>query len=129
MPGAKGNGRACTRTVQSLDIYRTLVELAGLDLPAGVEGTSLVPLLNDPRGPWGSPAYSIWSEDGKTIHGTAVRTEQWRYAEYGKDAVNGAMLFDVHADPMELTNLADDPKYKETRAELSKLVEAYSYPV
>jgi len=129
MPGAKGNGRACTRMVQSLDIYRTLCELTGLDVPAGVEGTSLVPLLNDPRGAkWDQPAYSIWSEDGKTIHGTAIRTEQWRYAEYGKDAANGAMLFDVHADPMELTNLADSPQHAATRAELSKLVNAYSYP-
>ena len=128
MPGAKGNGRACTRTVQSLDIYRTMCELAGLTPPGHVLGSSLVPLLSDPRGAWEQPAYSIWSEDGKTIHGTAIRTEQWRYAEYGKDAVNGAMLFDVHADPMELTNLADDPKHKATRAEFSKLVNAYSYP-
>ena len=115
--------------VQSLDLYRTICELAGLEVPAGVEGTSLVPLLHDPRGPkWDSPAYSIWSEDGKTIHGTAMRTEQWRYAEYGKDGANGAMLFDVHADPMELHNLADDPKHAATRAELSRLVNAYSYP-
>jgi iduronate 2-sulfatase len=128
MPGVKGNGRACTRTVQSLDLYRTMCELAGLTPPSHVLGTSLVPLLHDPRGAWDQPAYSIWSEDGKTIHGTAIRTEQWRYAEYGKDAANGAMLFDVHADPMELTNLADDPKHKATRAELSKLVNAYSYP-
>ena len=128
MPGMSGNGRACTRIVQSLDIYRTLCELANLDVPAGVEGTSLVPLLHDSRGPWLQPGYSIWSEDGSTIHGTAVRTEQWRYAEYGKDAANGAMLFDVHADPMELTNLADDPKHAAVRAELSRLVAAYSYP-
>jgi arylsulfatase A-like enzyme len=129
MPGAKGNGRACTRTVQSIDIYRTLCELAGLEPPAHVLGASLAPLLNDPRGAtWTQPAYSIWSEDGKTIHGTSIRTEQWRYAEYGPKAANGALLFDVHADPMELHNLADDPKHAATRAELSKLVNAYSYP-
>jgi iduronate 2-sulfatase len=128
MPGPRGNGRACTRTVQSLDLYRTLCELAGIEVPAGVEGTSLVPLLRDPRGAWEQPAYSIWSEDGSTIHGTAIRTEQWRYAEYGPNAANGALLFDVHADPMELHNLADDPKYAATRAELSKKVNAYSYP-
>ena len=114
--------------VESIDVYRTMCELAGLEAPATVEGKSLVPLLHDPRAAWDRPAYSIWSEDGKTIHGTAVRTEQWRYAEFGKDAVNGAMLFDVHADPMELTNLADDPKHKAVRAELSKLIAAYSYP-
>lgn len=129
MPGAKGNGRSCFKMTQSLDIYRTVCELAGLEPPSHVEGTSLVPLLNDPRGPnWDAPAYSIWSEDGRTIHGTAVRTEQWRYAEYGKDAANGAMLIDVHADPMELKNLADDAKHAQVRAELSRLVNAYSYP-
>ena len=129
MPGAKGNGRACTRMVQSIDIYRTLAEICHLDVPAGVEGTSLVPLLQDPRGPkWDQPGYTIWSEDGSTIHGTAVRTEQWRYAEYGKEAANGVLLFDMQADPMQLRNLADDPKHAATRAELSKLVNAYSYP-
>jgi arylsulfatase A-like enzyme len=126
MPGAHGNGRSSTRIVQSLDIYRTMAELCNLEVPVEIEGTSLVPLLNNPRANWTQPAFSIWSEDGTTVHGTAVRTEQWRYAEYGKDAVNGAMLFDVHADPMELTNLADNPKYAAVRAPLAKLIANYS---
>jgi iduronate 2-sulfatase len=125
-PGAHGNGRTSTRIVQSLDIYRTLVELCNLDIPQGIEGNSLVPLLHDPRASWEHPALSIWSEDGVTVHGTAVRTEQWRYAEFGKDAINGAMLFDVHADPMELTNLADNPKYHRVRTHLSSLIAGYS---
>ncbi|MCU1322738.1 MAG: sulfatase [Acidobacteriaceae bacterium] len=128
MPGAKGNGRSCTRIVQSLDLYRTMAELAGLEAGAEIEGSSLVPLLQDPRATWERPAYSVWSEDGKTIHGTMVRTEQWRYAEFGKGAANGAMLFDVHADPMELTNLAELPKHKAVREQLSGLIAAYSYP-
>jgi len=127
-PGAAGNGRASTRIVQSLNLYRTVAELAGLEVPANIEGHSMVPLLHDPGTAWEHPAFSIWSEDGKTVHGTAVRTEQWRYAEYGPKAANGAMLFDVHADPMELTNLADEPKHAQTRAQLSKLVADYSVP-
>ncbi len=125
-PGAHGNGRSSTRIVQSLDIYRTLAELCHLEVPSGIEGTSLTSLLNNPPANWNQPAFSIWSEDGKTTHGTAVRTEQWRYAEFGKDAVNGAMLFDVHADPMELTNIADKPEHQHTRASLSKLIADYS---
>jgi arylsulfatase A-like enzyme len=125
-PGAHGNGRSSTRIVQSLDIYRTIAELCHLEVPAGIEGTSLVPLLNNPRANWTQPAFSIWSEDGATAHGTAVRTEQYRYAEFGKNAANGAMLFDVHADPMELTNLADNPKYQQARAPLAKLISDYS---
>ncbi len=125
-PGAKGNGRACLRPVESLDIYRTLVELCGLPLPDGVEGASLVPLLNNPRAEWNRPAYSVWSEDGHTLHGVAVRTEQWRYAEFGPDGVNGAMLFDPKTDPLEMKNLADDPQYAAVRAELSALTRKYA---
>jgi iduronate 2-sulfatase len=126
-PGAHGNGRTSLRITQSLDVYRSIAELANLEVPQEVEGTSLVPLLQNPQAKWDRPAYSIWSEDGSTVHGTVVRTEQWRYAEFGKDAVNGAMLFDIHSDPMELTNLADRPEHREVRANLSKLIANYSY--
>lgn len=126
IPGARGNGRSSTRIVQSLDIYRTMAELCHLEVPAEIEGTSLTPLLNNPRANWDQPAFSIWSENGETVHGTAVRTEQWRYAEFGKDAVNGAMLFDMHVDPMQLANLADHPKYQHVRAHLAPLVAGYS---
>jgi len=125
-PGMKGNGTPCTNMVQSLDMYPTIVELCGLPTQKENEGKSLVPLLNDPHGTWTDPAYSIWSEDGKTIHGTMIRTPDWRYVEYGKDAINGTLLFDVHKDPLEMTNLADDAKYADVKAKLSPLVREYA---
>ena len=126
-PGAPGNGRACFRPVQSLDLYPTLSELCNLPPPPqGLEGASLGPLLSDPGAEWKRPAYSVWSEDGKTLHGVAVRTGQWRYAEYGPAGINGAMLFDPKADPLEMTNLADDPRYASVRAELSALTRKYA---
>src|SRR5579862_9456438 len=126
VPGAKGNGQSCYRIIESLDIYRTLVELCGLPLPSGVEGTSLVPLIEDPRRAWDKPAYSVWSEDGKTLHGVAVRNENWRYAEFGPSGVNGAMLFDPKTDPLEMKNLADDSQYAQVRSELSALTRNYA---
>lgn len=126
VPGAKGNGQSCYRIVESLDIYASLAELCGLPLPAGVEGKSLVPLLNKPSAAWDKPAYSVWSEDSKTIHGVAVRTEKWRYAEFGPSGKNGAMLFDPRTDPLEMTNLADVPQYAKVREELSALTENYA---
>jgi arylsulfatase A-like enzyme len=125
-PDAGGNGTASTRIVQSLDIYATLAELCDLKLKDENEGTSLVPLLNKPDAEWTQPAYSIWSEDGTTVHGVAVRTEKYRYAEYGPQGSGGAMLFDPHADPLEMKNLANDPKYAEVCAELSKLARKYA---
>jgi arylsulfatase A-like enzyme len=125
-PGVNGNGASCARIVESLDIYPTLVELCGLPKLAEIEGESLMPLLKEPSARWDKPGYSIWSEDGNTIHGTAVRTEQWRYAEFGENGINGAMLFDPHADPLEMKNLANDEKYKSVVAELSALTRKYA---
>jgi arylsulfatase A-like enzyme len=125
-PGAKGNGQVCVRTVESLDIYPTLVELCSLPRPDGLEGETLTPLLGNPQAEWGKPAYSVWSEDGRTLHGVAVRTEQWRFAEFGPNGQNGAMLFDPKTDPLEMKNLADDPRHAQVRAELSALTRQYA---
>jgi iduronate 2-sulfatase len=125
-PGARGNGRACFRIVESVNLYRTLAELCDLTLPEGVEGQSLAPLLNNPQAPWERPAYSVWSEDGATLHGVTVRTEKWRYAEYGPEGKNGAMLFDPKIDPLEMTNLANDPPHAVVCAELAALTRSYA---
>jgi arylsulfatase A-like enzyme len=125
-PGAKANGKATSRIVEAVDIYPTLAELCGLPLPPGVEGKSLVPLLNDPApaGPE-KPAFTIWSEDGRTLTGVAVRTDKYRYAEFDEKAGGGAMLLDETADPHELKNLAEDPKYATVRAEHSALIKEF----
>ncbi len=126
-PGAKGNGTACFRPVQSLDVYPTLQELCGLPRPPQeLEGASLAPLLQDPGAAWKRPAFSVWSEDGTSLHGVAVRTEKWRYAEFGPNGVNGAMLFDPKADPLEMTNLANDRQHAATCAELAALTRHYA---
>ena len=86
----------------------------------------MVPLLNNPQGEWQEPGYTVWSEDGRILHGVAVRTERWRYAEFGPNGQGGAMLFDEQVDPLEMKNLADDPQHVQVRAELSPLVRRYA---
>ncbi len=124
-PRVKQNGRVCERIVEMVDLYPTLVALCGLDSPAGLEGRSLAPLLEDVSRPWDHPAHTIWSEDGKHFTGVMVRTERWRYAEYfGKGA--GSMLIDPAADPHELKNLVHDPDKAEVVARLSAMVREYA---
>ena len=123
-PRAGGNGRTSPRVVELLDIYPTLVDLCGLPVPAGLDGASLKPLLENPDAEWNRPAFTVWNEHGKGITGVAVRTERWRYAEffgYG----HGAYLTDPVADPHELRNLADDPAYREVVEELHRLAAGY----
>jgi iduronate 2-sulfatase len=113
LPGAKGNGQASPRVVESLDIYPTLTDLCGLPLPAGLMGQSLRPLLDNPKAKWRKPAYMM------TEQGKAVRTERWRYAEWNDGS---AMLFDHTRDPHELENLANDPAHAETVAKMKRLL-------
>lgn len=125
-PRSKANGKACDRVVQNLDFYPTLAELCGLTPPKEIEGRSLVPLLQNPKAEWNHPAFTVWSEDGKSFHGVVVRNERWRYAEFGLDGVNGAMMFDTQADALDLKNVADDPQFAEVRKQLSKQVRDYA---
>jgi arylsulfatase A-like enzyme len=120
VPGGKGNGQVCRRTVQLLDLYPTLAELCGLGTPAGVEGHSIASLLNSPSETWEHPALSV-ARNGQTF-GRSIRTDRWRYSEWN-DGRAGAVLFDHQADPHEMKNLASDPQHAATVAELKARLE------
>ncbi len=119
VPGTKTGGRSSPRTVQLLDMYPTLVELCGLSKLPGLEGHSLAPLLLNPNAPWSHPAFTVTRFQNKL--GKSVRTERWRYAEW-EDGQAGAMLFDHANDPQEMKNLASDPAYAKTVAEMKELL-------
>ena len=55
-PGARGRGGSSPRPVELVDIYPTLADLCGLTPPAGLEGKSLRPLLDNPKAAWPKPA-------------------------------------------------------------------------
>ena len=120
-PRRRTAGRSCPRTVEFVDIYPTLVELCGLPMPPGLEGMSLVPWLDDPRRGAGQARL----HDGgarRLVSGISVRTERWCYTEWD-DGRRGVELYDLQADPREQTNLAADPAYAATVAEMrSRLV-------
>jgi iduronate 2-sulfatase len=114
-PSGKANGKTCSRTVELVDLYPTLADLCGLPAPAGAEGKSLRPLLDDPQSVWAEPAFTQVRR-GKLV-GRSVRTEHWRYTEWdgGK---SGSELYDQQADPEEYHNLAGDPDHADTVATL-----------
>ncbi len=130
-PGTPGLARGTSagarseRTVSLLDLYRTLVELAGLPAPPaevsgpypGVEGRSLVPLLSDPDAPWPHPAVTALS-----ARDLSVRDEQYRYIRY---ADGSEELYDHRTDPGEWRNLAGLESSRPVIARLRRaLVEA-----
>ncbi len=114
-PGVTTPGSVCDRPVEAIDIFPTLMDLCGVPIPADTEACSMKPLLEDPSRPWKKGAL-MWGGGGQSIV-----TEKWRYNEYAKGD-KPAELFDRVNEPDEFVNLAADPKYKETVAELSQLI-------
>ncbi|MBK1878249.1 sulfatase [Pelagicoccus mobilis] len=135
-PDGKGGQRVVT-PVESIDIFPTLCELAGLDVPTQLEGVSLVEALDEPSTelkPFALSQFKDWK--GKDLMGYAQRTERYRMitwidrsvSENGKfDAslVEAIELYDYEVDPLETVNLAKNPEYAEIITELSSLLEKH----
>jgi iduronate 2-sulfatase len=121
VPKGKGNGKTSPRVVELVDIYPTIAELCGLSAPAGFQGKSLKPLLENPKAAWDKPAFTqVTSADR---HGRSIRTERWRYTEWAEGKA-GAELYDQEKDPQELKNLALDGNYARLIADLRMLLKA-----
>jgi len=116
-------GKTSEKTVELLDVYPTLAELCHLQAPADIQGTSLAPLLLNPKASWNNVAYTqidkrkfpgnYWPGI-KAGFGRSVRTERWRYTEWD-EGKQGIELYDYDKDPNEFHNLANDPAYKKHR--------------
>jgi len=133
-PGMREKGKSSTALVEFVDIYPTLCEMAGLEIPAGLEGLSMSPLLNQVDLPWKKAVFSqflregIWrGADGNTYMGYSIRTSRYRYNEWF-DVYNGQLagqeLYDHLDDPGENINIAPDPSYSELVARLSSQLKA-----
>ena len=97
-------GKSSAASVNLLDLYPTLADLVGLELPKNqIEGRALTPLLSEPGREWPFPS-------GYMNH--AVRNRHWRYIRYQDGSEE---LY----DPREWTNLAHDPAYRKVIASLA----------
>lgn len=105
-------GAKCHRSVELLDVFPTLLELAAFPARNDLEGHSLVPQLKNANAPREWPAITTHNHDN---HG--IRTERWRYIHY---ADGSEELYDMQADPNEWTNLAADPKFAAVKHDLAK---------
>jgi len=124
-PGQTDSGANTDALVEFIDLYPTLMDLCGLDGPDGLEGLSLVPLMEDPRRPWKQAAFSEFYSPPygppKVAMGYSIRTDRYRYTEWldyeswEEQKLDGEIiareLYDHEKDAFEAVNLADQPGY------------------
>ncbi|MEM1294058.1 MAG: sulfatase, partial [Verrucomicrobiota bacterium] len=105
-----GPGRTESNLVELIDLYPTFAELAGVkdQAPEILEGTSLVPLLENAEvQDWPRKGSLTVMGNKKATH-RSIRTEKFRYSRY---AAGEEELYDHLNDPQEITNQATNPEF------------------
>ena len=115
--------------VESVDIYPTLCDLAGLPKPEHLAGASFSAQVQDPSAS-GKPyafsqflRYGIWkSPEAKEAMGYTIRTRDWRYVQWfhsDSDACVAKELYDIQTQGLEQENLAGRAAYAEIEQQLA----------
>jgi len=110
-PRRKGQGgRVAGQMVLNIDLAPTLLDLAGVPVPARMEGLSMRPVLEDAGAPGrGAWMYEYFRDFPYRVPSMeAVRTERYKYVEYHGRKPDE--LFDLARDPGEKRNLMDTPE-------------------
>lgn len=106
--------RRVDRSVGLIDIYPTLVALAGLPAQADNSGDSLMPLLRNPNAEWRGGTLLSWGRGN-----FSYRTQRYRYIQY---ADGSEELYDHAADPHGWKNLAEVPEHSSRIKDLRKCI-------
>lgn len=118
IPGMAQKGKHTNALVEFVDLYPTLAEVVGLQLPSHLEGTSFKPLLTNPELPWKNAAFSQYPRKvgAQNLMGYAMRTDRYRFTRWvhtnDHTKVTAVELYDHQTDPQENQNIAGDPTNK-----------------
>jgi len=99
VPGIKFPGRSTDGIIETIDIYPTLAKLCGLTPPASINGTSFIPMLNNPDAPGKGWAYS---REIDSLNQDTVRTDRWRLIRVS----SSYDLYDFQAYPYEVDDVS-----------------------
>lgn len=130
-PGVAKPGSSSEQLAETVDIYPTLAELAGLPEPKGpqpIDGASLVSVLEDGEMRVRDHAYHAFPRGNNRV-GQAIRTERYRMVRWV--AMDGPEehiyeLYDYEKDPLETVNLAGSEP--EVLARLERIADRYPLP-
>jgi arylsulfatase A-like enzyme len=125
-PGIPRGKRLSTLCLLS-DVYPTIASLAGMPVPSGVDSLSLLPALHGETEDVRQATFHVYRDLQR-----AVRTRDAKLIEYTVEGNRFSQVFDLHNDPLETCNLADDPEHAslvaDLRQKLKRLADQYGAP-
>ncbi|MBO5784902.1 MAG: sulfatase [Bacteroidaceae bacterium] len=110
--------------VQNIDYAPTFLQMAGVPIPEDMQGQSLVPLLQEEKGPrkWRDALYYHFYEypaEHMVKRHYGIRTERYKLIHFYND-IDTWELYDLQEDPSEMHNLYGHPDYKKIQKKLHK---------
>lgn len=120
-PGHISKNRINDSFISSLDFAPTLLDYAGVEIPSSMQGRSFKQILegNIPNDWQTSFFYHYFDQFGVPEH-YGLRTKQYKLINFLDSTRNEYELYDLKADPEELHNVFDEPKYEKIRKSLLK---------
>ena len=133
-PGIKAGKTAST--TEFVDVFPTLCELAGLEIPETLDGKSIVSLMKDNSKIVKDYSVSQYPR-GNKLMGYSIRTKRYRmtywikngfksYNPFNKEFVEAKELYDYENDPLETISVVKDKKYASVLTDMeTKLFEFF----
>tara|TARA_B100000900_G_scaffold247155_1_gene210247 strand:+ start:232 stop:1650 length:1419 start_codon:yes stop_codon:yes gene_type:complete len=107
VPGKKP--AVCHSLSELIDLYPTVSNLCGLEIPGNIQGKDISGMLDD-------PAVKVRDAALSSGKGRLLRTENWAFLDYGKSGE----LYDMEKDPKQYTNLIDNPGYAKVLSDMKE---------
>ncbi len=126
-PGLRNVGRKTKALNEAVDIYPSLCDICGVPRPPGLEGSSWLPLFENPNQIWKRAAFSQYPREIPGVGpgmGYSMRTRRYRYTEWSAidSPYKAAELYDYLDTAHELRNLANLPQHVSLVNGLSRML-------
>lgn len=105
--------------VYLMDIYPTICDILGIEVPDSVEGKSFKKCIEDKDYEIRKDLYFAYNNLIRSVKDKHCKLIMYR------NCADRMQLFDLDKDPMETTDLIDDPSYKEEKESLLELLNEY----
>ena len=129
---SSGQQQRCDSLTGSIDLCPTMLAMAGLESPPGIDGVNLAPLLDDVNLDvrQSLSLMNFWGPD--TTHSFGVVTKKWKYLYWYSqedEMIATEELFDMQSDRNESVNSAGDDKFLDELNRMRGIYEQHLYEI